>query len=199
MLFIAGLGNPGKKYDGTPHNLGFEVADILARRGGLSFQPSRKISALIAEGMLEGEKIALLKPMTYMNLSGDAVYSYFSYHSLGLEEMLIVTDDINLPLGRMRMRSGGSHGGHKGLLSIIQRMGTDQFPRLRIGVDPENRTIHDYVKFVLSPFHPEDRELVEHMKELAADAVEHWIREGLDSAANLFNRKDLLDAAEEED
>jgi PTH1 family peptidyl-tRNA hydrolase len=136
MRLIVGLGNPGRRYDGSPHNLGYEVVDMLTARAGLKFRSSLRSLGLVARGMLEGIDAALLKPTTYMNLSGEAVSSFLRYHPVDLKELLVISDDTNLPMGRLRIREGGSHGGHKGLLSIIQVLGTNAFARLRIGVMP---------------------------------------------------------------
>ncbi len=198
MRLIVGLGNPGPAYAGTPHNLGFDVADILAREAGLSFRPVRSLDGLLAEGALAGHNTALLKPTTYMNLSGECVARYFRYHPLEQADLLVIGDDINLPLGRLRFRADGGPGGHKGLLSVIERLGSDTFPRLRLGVRPLNRPIMDQVKFVLSPFHPDDRPAVDEMRARAADAVVCWIRDGLSRAAGLFNRIPETEGGEEE-
>jgi len=192
MRLITGLGNPGRKYRETPHNVGFEVLDLLAFRGGLDFRASRKFAGLIAEGTVAGVPVYLLKPTTYMNLSGEAVSIFLRYHPLDLSDLLVITDDINLPMGRLRLRERGSHGGHKGLLSIIQMLGTEEFSRLRVGVHPSG-FVDDFVRFVLTPPAPDEREIMGEMKTVAADAVEHFLSHGFEATANLYNRAGRFD------
>jgi len=204
MHLIVGLGNPGRRYDGSPHNLGYEVVDMLSASGGLKFRASLRSLGLVARGMLEGIDAALLKPTTYMNLSGEAVSSFLRYHPVDLKELLVISDDTNLPMGRLRIREGGSHGGHKGLLSIIQVLGTNAFARLRIGVMPRavDEAIprkrragieeDDLIRYVLTPLRGEERLLMGRMKELAVDAVLCYLKEGVASAANKYNKKDLI-------
>ena len=203
MHLIVGLGNPGRRYDGSPHNLGYEVVDMLTACAGLKFRASLRSSGLVARGMLEGIDAALLKPTTYMNLSGEAVSSFLRYHPVDLKELLVISDDTNLPMGRLRIREGGSHGGHKGLLSIIQVLGTNAFARLRIGVMPravaESMACKrragveedELIRYVLTPLRGEERLLMRQMKELAVDAVICYLKEGVASAANKYNKKDL--------
>jgi len=204
MHLIVGLGNPGRRYDGSPHNLGYEVVDMLTACAGLKFRASLRSSGLVARGMLEGIDAALMKPTTYMNLSGEAVSSFLRYHPVDLKELLVISDDTNLPMGRLRIREGGSHGGHKGLLSIIKVLGTNAFARLRIGVMP--RAVaesmarkrqagveeDDLVRYVLTPLRGEERLLMGRMKELATSAVLCYLKEGVASATNKYNKKDLI-------
>ncbi|MCX6999038.1 MAG: aminoacyl-tRNA hydrolase [Candidatus Sumerlaeota bacterium] len=204
MHLIVGLGNPGRRYDGSPHNLGYEVVDMLTACAGLKFRASLRSLGLVARGMLEGIDAALLKPTTYMNLSGEAVSSFLRYHPVDLKELLVISDDTNLPMGRLRIREGGSHGGHKGLLSIIKVLGTNAFARLRIGVMPRavaesmarKRQVgveeDDLVRYVLTPLRGEERLLMGRMKELATSAVLCYLKEGVASAANKYNKKDLV-------
>jgi peptidyl-tRNA hydrolase, PTH1 family len=186
MKMIVGLGNPGKKYEATPHNLGFRVADALARRWSAGFSPKPRERAEVLETQREGETVVLVKPLTFMNLSGEAVRELMRHRSLEAGDLLIVSDDFNLETGRLRIRDGGSHGGHNGLRSVIDCLGTDAFPRLRIGVRPD-RPVHDWTAFVLSSPKPVEREQYQRMVELAADAVELWLREGSTAAANRYN------------
>lgn len=193
MRLIVGLGNPGRRYDGSPHNLGYEVVDMLSASGGLKFRASVRSSGLVARGMLEGIDAALLKPTTYMNLSGEAVSSFLRYHPVDLNELIVISDDTNLPMGRLRIREGGSHGGHKGLLSIIQVLGTNAFARLRIGVMPQAGVEEDeLIRYVLTPLRGEERLLMGRMKELAASAALCYLKEGMASAANKYNKRDLM-------
>lgn len=186
MRVIIGLGNPGKKYDYSPHNLGFEVVDILAARSGMTFRSASRSSGIAAGGVYLGCEITLLKPTTFMNLSGEAVSLFLRYHPVDISDLLIITDDINLPMGRLRFREKGSHGGHNGLLSIINRMGSHEFPRLRIGVLPDHE-IRDQVRFVLTPFRGGNRAYMDNVKEVAADAVEKYITDGFSRAASMYN------------
>ena len=192
MRLIICLGNPGRKYAGTPHNLGFEIADLLSQRAGLVFKSSLKYTSCIAKGTLAGCETILLKPATFMNRSGDAVSRFLRYHPVPPSDILVITDDINLPLGRLRFRERGSHGGHKGLLSIIQTLDTGEFPRLRIGIKSQEE-VEDYIKYVLTPFRGEERERIARMKILAADAVEYYLSNGLSKAASHYNRQTPLE------
>jgi PTH1 family peptidyl-tRNA hydrolase len=187
MKMIVGLGTPGKKYEATPHNLGFHVLDCLARRWGGSFVKRDRERAEVLETGIAGENVVLAKPLTFMNLSGEAVRELTRNRPLDLSDVLIVSDDFNLEVGRLRIRDKGSHGGHNGLRSIIDCLGGSGFPRLRIGVRPLNRPIHDWTAFVLSSPKPAEREQYAIMVELAADAAEAWLREGAAEAANRFN------------
>lgn len=186
MKVIIGLGNPGRKYRDTPHNIGFEVADRLAARRGAAFETRRRVKAEVAETEIAGERVILVKPMTYMNLSGDAVRMITANLPLEADDLMIVLDEANLDLGRLRLRENGSHGGHNGLRSIIERLGTQEVPRLRIGVRPD-REVDNLTDFVLGSLRPEERKQLEMMTETAADAVEAWITEGTRGAANRFN------------
>ncbi len=186
MKVIVGLGNPGRKYRDTPHNIGFEVADRLASRRGVAFETRRKVKAEVAETEISGERVILVKPMTYMNLSGDAVRMITANLPLEADDLMIVLDEVNLDLGRLRIRENGSHGGHNGLRSIVERLGTQDVPRLRIGVRPD-REVDNLTDFVLGSLRPEERKQLEMMTEAAADAVEAWITEGTRGAANRFN------------
>lgn len=187
MKMIVGLGNPGKKYDATPHNLGFRVLDLLARRWGGRFARKDRERAEILETGIAGENVLLAKPLTFMNLSGEAVRELMRNRPLEPADVLVVSDDFNLEVGRLRIRDKGSHGGHNGLRSVIDCLGSDGFPRLRIGVRPPNRTIHDWTAFVLSSPRPAEREQYDLMVERAADAAETWLREGTAETANRFN------------
>jgi PTH1 family peptidyl-tRNA hydrolase len=158
MVLVIGLGNPGRKYRGSPHNAGYEVVDRLAARHGISLAASRKTLAEIGEGEIGGVTVALMKPTTYMNLSGEAVATFLKYRELDkTRDLLVVSDDINLLLGRLRLRGSGSHGGHNGLRSLIHHLGTTEFPRLRLGVYPPGADIRDRTVFVLTPLWGEEK------------------------------------------
>ena len=185
MKLVVGLGNPGVQYAGTRHNAGFDVIDELVRR----LRPDKsvtKFSSEIWEVFAGPGKNLLVTPTTYMNRSGEAVQQIARFYRVLPEDVAVVCDDINLPLGRIRWRAGGSAGGQKGLADIIQRVGTDQIPRLRLGVGRPPGQM-DAAAYVLARFRAEEREESEMMTKLAADSVEAWIAEGVVSAMNRFN------------
>ncbi|MCR4588253.1 MAG: aminoacyl-tRNA hydrolase [Lachnospiraceae bacterium] len=188
MIIIAGLGNPGREYENTRHNVGFEVVDALARKiGATAFGKEGK--ALVAKGIIAGEKVLLVKPQTYMNLSGEAIRPLLDFYKLDPEESLIViSDDIDLPVGHIRIRQGGSAGGHNGLKNIILHTGTEKFPRLRLGVGqkPDGYDLADYV---LGHFSGEEKTLMEEKFGEAADAVALMIEEDVSLAMNRYNTK----------
>ncbi len=185
VKLVVGLGNPGPEYERTRHNVGFQVLDVLARRHRLTFTPHR-FRALVAEWRVNGQTVLLVKPLTYMNLSGEAVGPLARHHHVPPEAILVVYDDMDLPFGTLRMRPKGGSGGHKGVASIIQHLGTTEFPRLRVGIGrPPGRM--DPVDYVLSPFTPEEEETMAVVREEAADAVELWVRVGTDRAMNRVN------------
>jgi peptidyl-tRNA hydrolase, PTH1 family len=187
MKVIVGLGNPGAKYAGTRHNVGFEVVDYLAAAPGCT--PFReKYEAFVAELKEGDETILLIKPLTFMNLSGRAVRAVLDFYKLPLEQVLIVCDDFNLPLGKLRIRAKGSHGGQNGLRNILEQLGTDGYSRLRIGVGQPGPG--DAVDHVLSKFKPGERKAVEDAIAVAAQAALTWIRQGTEAAMNRFNGGD---------
>ena len=185
MKIVVGLGNPGRKYEGTRHNLGFEVARKLAERFAAG-SSKVKFEAELAEINIAGERVLLACPQTYMNLSGRSVRQAMDFYKLAPADLLVVSDDLNLPCGQVRLRGSGSAGGQKGLQNIIDQMGTPQFARLRIGIDrpPGGRDPADYV---LQRFSRSERERIEPALDLAADGVELWVREGLNTAMNEVN------------
>jgi PTH1 family peptidyl-tRNA hydrolase len=183
MKAIVGLGNPGREYAGTRHNIGFDVIDEVARRWNVRLRPWKSAADLV---VVSGRSAVLVEPQTFMNLSGDAVGRVTAFHKLEEADVLVVVDEVQLPLGRIRLRRSGSAGGHNGLKSIIEHIGTG-FPRLRIGVgrgDPK----WDLADHVLSRFGREEREAVAEAVNRAADAVEMFVDEGLDAAMNRFNQ-----------
>jgi PTH1 family peptidyl-tRNA hydrolase len=184
MKIIVGLGNPGAKYSGTRHNIGFEVIDYLAAAPGCT--PFReKFEAFVAEFKEGEETVLLIKPLTFMNLSGRAVRAILDFYKLPVEQLLIVCDDFNLPLGKLRIRMKGSHGGQNGLRNIQEQLGTDAYNRLRIGVGQP--APGDAVDFVLSRFKPGERSATEEAVAQAAQAVLVWIRQGVEASMNRFN------------
>jgi len=181
---IIGLGNPGRKYAGSRHNVGFQCLDCLAEAWGLSFS-RQKHKALLAQGEVAGLRVILAKPQTFMNLSGDAVERIGRFHEVPPENILVIYDDLDLPVGRIRLRPDGGSGGHKGMKSIIEHLGTNGFPRLRVGI---GRPAHgDPVDHVLDNFSLDERITIEEVYERAVAAVEFWLTEGISAAMNRYN------------
>jgi PTH1 family peptidyl-tRNA hydrolase len=190
MKLIAGLGNPGRQYAGTRHNVGFEVLDTVARRHGLAFDAA-PVDALMTKWrtpLAEGG-VLLVKPLTFMNRSGIAVGELARYYRVEVPEILVVVDEAALELGRLRARARGSAGGHNGLKSIAEHLGTDQYPRLRVGVG-RGDSRRDLADHVLARFEADETPAVAEMIERAADAVESFIESDIDSVMRTFNRKD---------
>ncbi len=186
MKLIVGLGNPGASYAETRHNVGFMVVEELASRYGLGMERSQ-FSGLWQEADLQGVRAFLLRPTTYMNCSGLSVQAAVRFYQLPLEEMLVICDDFHLPLGKLRLRPQGSAGGQKGLQNIIQHLGSQQFPRLRIGIGPVPKGV-DATGFVLSRFTPEELPIIRQSIGRAVEAVVVWAREGIEKSMNLYNR-----------
>ena len=188
MKVVVGLGNPGQQYELTRHNLGFLLIDrLMTRAGGHRFRD--EASAKVAEVTLADERVLLVKPQTFMNLSGNAVRPLLEkYGEAKPENLLVACDDVALPFGMIRVRPGGSAGGQNGLQSIIERLGTQQFARLRLGIQPDNK-VSNLKDFVLSQIPKRDLEELEHTLERAADAVETIIRDGVERAMQLFNER----------
>jgi PTH1 family peptidyl-tRNA hydrolase len=184
MKLIVGLGNPGPKYVGTRHNIGYEVIDYLAAGpGGSAFR--EKFEAFVAELKEGDETVLVMKPLTFMNLSGRAVRAALDFYKLAMDQVLVVCDDFNLPLGKLRIRAKGSHGGQNGLRNIQEQLGTDAYTRLRIGVGEP--TVGDAVDHVLSKFKPGERKAIEEAVATAAQAALVWLRQGTEAAMNRFN------------
>ncbi|MEZ6035169.1 MAG: aminoacyl-tRNA hydrolase [Planctomycetaceae bacterium] len=186
MKLVVGLGNPGTQYAGTRHNAGFDVIAELVRRFS-SAKAQTKFSSVVHEVFADAGKILLVTPTTFMNRSGEAVQQFVHFYQIAPQDVVVVCDDMNLPLGRIRWRASGSAGGQKGLADIIQRLGTDQVPRLRLGVGRPPGQM-DAAEFVLSRFRAEQREEFAVMTKIAADSVETWISDGLVCAMNRYNR-----------
>ena len=188
MFIIAGLGNPTLQYEGTRHNVGFDVIDMLADRYNISVD-GRKGRALIGKGMIGGQKVLLAKPQTYMNLSGDSVSALVNFYKLDpMEDLIVVFDDISLVPGNLRIRKKGSAGGHNGIKDIIAKTGTDQFARVKVGVG-EKPAGWDLADHVLGRFSPEDREKFDDAVKEAVDAVTLMVQDRTDEAMNRYNRK----------
>jgi PTH1 family peptidyl-tRNA hydrolase len=187
VKLIAGLGNPGPRYAGSRHNIGFMVVDELVRRWQLG--PGRYESfcqGLVWDTQQAEERVLLIKPLTFMNCSGASVAALSRYYRLDCQDLLVAVDDLDLPVGQIRLRAGGSSGGHHGLADVIRHLGTDQFPRLRVGIGkvPAAAT----VEYVLSRFTPQEQEIIAAAVRTAADAAQCWIEEGITAAMNRFNR-----------
>jgi PTH1 family peptidyl-tRNA hydrolase len=190
---ICGLGNPGERYRLTRHNVGFRVVDLLADRWGLTGQGRVRDGAALLEvrRQPDAEPILLVKPLRFMNLSGGPLAAAIRNTPLDpAADLLVVTDDVDLPLGKLRLRREGSAGGHNGLRDIIARLGTDELARLRVGIGRSGSS-RATVDHVLSTFKPDERELSDEAIATAADAAEHWVAAGIDSAMNAFNGLDL--------
>ncbi len=185
VVVVAGLGNPGREYLLSRHNMGFMVVDGLAAVHSLSFQGSR-FQAQVAKGRIDGTQVLLVKPQTYMNRSGQAVGPLVRYHRLPPERLLVVHDDLDMELGRLKFARGGGHGGHNGVRSVMEALGTRSFPRLKLGI---GRPLpgQPVDKYVLSRFSSEEMEVVEEVLAAAVRGVETFIGQGIESAMNGFN------------
>jgi PTH1 family peptidyl-tRNA hydrolase len=182
---IVGLGNPGREYERTRHNVGFEVVDLFARLNRVP--PARRAGrATLAEGLVEERRVYLMKPTTYMNLSGSAVAAFLRQKPVDLADLIVVADDINLPIGKLRLRASGSDGGHNGLKSLISHLHSREFPRLRVGVGAPVSSAQQ-VDHVLGRFTRAEAKIVDEAIERAVAALEVWLREGIEAAMNKFN------------
>jgi len=202
MFLVAGLGNPSSEYQGTRHNVGFEVVDAFAQKmgwcepgtaasGKFNKRARKAFESLVVEGMMqtltgENRKVILLKPQTYMNLSGRSVQAAMAFYKLTPEQLMVIVDELALPCGAIRLRKAGSDGGHNGLKSVQQMLGTPAYPRLRLGIDPppEGFAGRDYV---LGRFTPAQRPLVDQAVSRAAGCVSTWVDQGIDAAMNQYN------------
>jgi len=184
MKIIVGLGNPGAEYTNTPHSVGFETVDAIASQAGVAWEEKRQYKCLWARVSIAGESCLLVKPQTYMNLSGESVAPIVKYQNATAADLLVVQDDIDLPLGRLRIRQGGSCGGHNGIRNIIERLGTDAFTRLKLGVGKDKTNV---IGFVLGKFDPASRKIMDLEVAAAVQAVVEIVKNGPDRAMNLFN------------
>lgn len=187
MIVIAGLGNPEKDYKGTRHNVGFEAVNKFAYDHNIDINRA-KFRAHLGEGHFKGEKILLVKPQTYMNLSGESVRDVLSFYKLSPENLIVLFDDTDLDVGEIRIRKGGTSGGQKGMKSIIYQLETDEITRIRIGIGQKPKEM-DLAAFVLSRFHGNDMEKIIEGITKATDALEIILKEGVDAAMNKYNKK----------
>ena len=191
MKIIVGLGNPGAQYENTPHSVGFEAVDAIAAEIGASWESKRQFNCLMAKGTFAGLPVMLVKPQTYMNLSGDSVAPVVKYHNATAADLLVIQDDIDLPVGRMRVRKNGSCGGHNGIRNIIERLGTQDFARLKLGVGKDKS---DVIAHVLGKFDPTTRKTMDIVVVEAVKAAAAILRDGPDRAMNAYNGFDAAQA-----
>ena len=185
MYIIAGLGNPGKEYEETRHNAGFKVIDRLSDKYNIDVTEG-KFKGLIGKGVIDGNKVILVKPLTYMNNSGECIRAVMDYYKVGTEDLIVIYDDISLAPGKLRLRPKGSAGGHNGIKSIIAHLGTEQFNRIKFGVGDKPKD-WDLVDWVLGRFNAEDKEILEQGRDRACEAVACIMNEGIESGMNKYN------------
>jgi len=189
MKLIVGLGNPGREYIDTRHNIGFAVIDALSKKYDIRLKNESGLYSLLAKGIIESEDAVLVKPLTFMNLSGVAVKALIKRYKLDLTDLLVVCDDMDLELGRLKIRPQGSSAGQKGVGSIIEYLENDSFSRLRIGIDRPGRNV-DPSRYVLSPFNKKEKQVVQEIIEKACGCVQVWMAQGTEKAMNIFNTKE---------
>lgn len=188
MYIIAGLGNPTAQYQGTRHNVGFDVIDKLADRYNISVE-GRKSRAFVGKGIIEGQKVLLVKPQTFMNLSGESIRGLVDYYKIDPEtELLVVYDDVSLDVGQLRIRKKGSAGGHNGIKNIIAQLDTQVFARIKVGVGEKPKG-YDLADYVLGHFSKAEREMMEEGYDKAIEAIKLFLNDEMDQAMNLYNRK----------
>jgi len=189
---VVGLGNPGLKYEFTRHNIGFRVVDSLAQDIEIEFKKVKSYYSLISRGMINNHKVMLVKPQTFMNLSGRAVSKVVSYYKIPLQDLLIVYDDLNLELGQIKIRKKGSTGGHKGMESIMQYLHSEEIPRLRIGIgNPSINFNFDCVSYVLSNFNVDEEDKIKEAIKLSAEAIKTIIEDDFEKTMRKYNRKSI--------
>ena len=194
MKIIVGLGNPGAQYANTPHSVGFEAVDAIAAEIAAAWEEKRQFKCLWAKGMFAGQSVILCKPQTYMNLSGESVAPLVKYSNATAADLLVIQDDIDLPVGRMRVRKNGSCGGHNGIRNIIERLGTQDFARLKLGVGKDKSNV---IAHVLGKFDPTTRKTMDRVVAEAVKASAAILRDGPDRAMNMFNAFDACQGRQE--
>jgi peptidyl-tRNA hydrolase, PTH1 family len=187
-FLIVGLGNPGEEYENTPHNLGFLVVDRVAATHAIRVTRKENLS-LVGLGVIAGKRVALAKPQTFMNLSGGAVKGLAGRYGVTPDRLVLVYDELALPWQELRIRPKGSDAGHNGMKSVIGSLGTNEFPRVRLGINPPGRAVGDGAKFVLAPFKRGQKQEVEEVVERGASAVESIIAEGVEKSMTVYNRR----------
>lgn len=187
-MIIVGLGNPGKEYELTPHNVGFMMVDEIAKTFNITFKLSSRHQALIGEGVVENEKIYILKPLTYMNLSGNAVRSFIEYYKYDVNDLIVFHDDLDLPLGKVRIREIGSSGGQRGMKSIIENLGTSNIKRVRIGIDKPSTT-DETINYVLHTLTKQEQSILNETIQKAPLMIKSYINGGIKKMMNEFNGK----------
>ena len=187
MKVIAGLGNPGAEYANTPHSIGFEVVDAVAKAIDASWKRSSSFKGEIATAVVDGQKVMLVKPHTFMNLSGECIAPVLKYHNATAADLVVVSDDIDLPTGKLRIRKGGSAGGHNGLKSVIEKVGTQDFIRLRLGVGREGRSRSSVIGHVLGKFTAADRTVMDEVVAEAKNVVGTLFAENVETVMNRYN------------
>jgi peptidyl-tRNA hydrolase, PTH1 family len=189
VRLIVGLGNPGPKYVRTRHNIGFDLLDRLAQRWQISLNEQRRFQGDCGEGLVAGQKLYLLKPNTFMNKSGQSVRAVLDWYKLSPQQVLTLYDDMDLPVGRLRLRLNGSAGGHNGMKSLIAHLGTSEFPRLRIGIgrSPDSGIAQETISHVLGRFAPQEQRLLGEVLDMATDAVELALKQGVEKSMSLYN------------
>lgn len=187
MKLIVGLGNPGKQYEHTRHNIGFEVIDALSSQLNIPLTQS-KFKGLYGMGFYKGEKVLLLKPLTYMNLSGESIRAVVDYYQIDIEDLLVIYDDLDLPVGKIRLRQKGSPGGHNGIKSTVAHLGTQQFNRIRIGIDRPESGMISVSDYVLSRFRSDEKEFTQESVKKSADACQAWLEKPFLQVMNEFNQ-----------
>lgn len=198
MKIVVGLGNPGAKYRGTRHNVGFDVIDSLVQKWAFGERPKSKFNANVNEVMIGTTKVVLLSPLTFMNLSGQTVRSAVDFFKLDLEDLMVVSDDLNLEVGRIRLRAKGSAGGQNGIKDIINRIGSQEFPRLRLGIGKPPAHF-DTADYVLGRFDDVDEALMKDSVAQATKAIEFWLKNGILDAMNQFNASPVANKAKDKD
>ena len=188
MYLIAGLGNPGKQYEATRHNMGFDTIDCLVEKHNIP-QGGVKFNAMYGKSIIGGEKAILMKPLSYMNLSGEAVGAFANFYNIDPEDIAVIQDDLDLPCGKLRIRRKGSAGGHNGIKSIQQHLGTGDFPRFKIGIGHPERNASAVIGHVLHRFGKEEQPLIEEAVKQMADAVELWLKGDMDAVMQEYNTK----------
>ncbi len=186
MKIIVGLGNPGEEYKNTRHNIGFIFLDYFANKFGISID-KKKFNGLYNEVTINNKKIILLKPLSYMNLSGEVVKKYIDYYKIPVENMLIINDDLDLEIGKIRLRRNGSSGGHNGLKNIMLNLNTDEFKRLKVGIS--NNKLINTKDYVLGNFSKDELEIIDNLKEVVSNIISDFIEMDFDSLMNKYNKK----------